>query len=160
MNKGAIISQDGRYRYQLSRVWDVDRPLVGWIMLNPSTADAKEDDSTITRCIGFSKGFGFGGMYIVNLFALRSKDRHVIKEHGFTSIGISNDRMILEYMKDCKTIIAAWGNDGQYLNRDKDVIKMFDNIKCLTITIKNCPGHPLYLKSSLKLIDFKCQGAI
>lgn len=44
--KGAIFSDDRDYRYRLWRTWDVDLPLVGFIMLNPSTADETEDDQT------------------------------------------------------------------------------------------------------------------
>lgn len=44
---GAIL--DGPYRYRLWRIWDRALPMVCWVMLNPSTADATEDDPTIGR---------------------------------------------------------------------------------------------------------------
>ena len=33
LQKDAIISQDGNYRYQLSRIWDEQKPKVLFIML-------------------------------------------------------------------------------------------------------------------------------
>ena len=71
MNKAAILSDDGRYRYLLERQWD-ERPRMAWCMLNPSTADANIDDQTIKRCIGFAKREGFGGIIVVNLMAFRA----------------------------------------------------------------------------------------
>ncbi|TMF61888.1 MAG: DUF1643 domain-containing protein, partial [Chloroflexi bacterium] len=69
--RGATFSADRRYRYRLWRRWDGARPVVAFVMLNPSTADARRDDPTIRRCIGFAKSWGFGGVEVVNLFAYR-----------------------------------------------------------------------------------------
>ena len=55
MKKDAILSEDRKYRYVLSRIWDESKPLVVIIGLNPSTADEKDDDNTIKKCINFSK---------------------------------------------------------------------------------------------------------
>ena len=66
---GAIISDCGKYRYQLWRKWDPSLPVVLFIMLNPSQADASEDDPTIRRCINYAKSWGYGGIYVGNLFA-------------------------------------------------------------------------------------------
>ena len=45
----ADFSEDLVYRYRLSRVWDAGLPLLGWLMLNPSTADAFRVDPTVNR---------------------------------------------------------------------------------------------------------------
>jgi hypothetical protein len=45
--QSAVISDDGVYRYQLTRTWDPESPELAWIMLNPSTADALADDPTV-----------------------------------------------------------------------------------------------------------------
>ena len=39
MKKDAILSEDRKFRYILSRVWDEAKPTVLFIGLNPSTAD-------------------------------------------------------------------------------------------------------------------------
>lgn len=41
----ARFDPSGRYRYRLTRVWDDRRPVVVWIMFNPSTAKACADDA-------------------------------------------------------------------------------------------------------------------
>jgi len=69
---GAIVSDDGLYRYRLWRRWDAECPTMVWIMLNPSTADAEVDDPTIRRCIGFARREHCGGIEVVNLYALRA----------------------------------------------------------------------------------------
>ena len=68
---GATFSSDERYRYLLWRRWSSSQ-LALFIGLNPSTADAANDDPTIRRITGFSRSLGFGGFLIVNLFAFRA----------------------------------------------------------------------------------------
>lgn len=70
----ACISPCERYRYWLTRRWDLSLPVVTFLMLNPSTADARKDDATIRKCIGFAKAWGYGGIIVINLFALRSRN--------------------------------------------------------------------------------------
>ncbi|MGE3889429.1 MAG: DUF1643 domain-containing protein, partial [Vicinamibacterales bacterium] len=53
--RGAVLSADGRYRYRLWRLWDDCAPVMTWVLLNPSTADANEDDPTLRKCIGFAR---------------------------------------------------------------------------------------------------------
>jgi len=44
------------------------RPACGWIMLNPSRADATDDDPTVRRCLGFASAWGYGSLLIHNLY--------------------------------------------------------------------------------------------
>jgi hypothetical protein len=93
LQPGAVISQDGKYRYKLARYWNSKEPPVIFIMLNPSTADAVENDPTIRRCISFAKRWGFGGLEVYNLFALRSYDPAVIEIAG-DPVGPDNDNWL------------------------------------------------------------------
>jgi hypothetical protein len=72
--RAAVLSECGRYRYVLTRTWDHDLAACAFIGLNPSTADAHEDDPTIRRCIRFARDWGHGGLIMLNLFAWRSTD--------------------------------------------------------------------------------------
>src|SRR5271154_3410516 len=74
----ADISEDGLYRYWLTRTWDPTKPVLNWIMLNPSTADANKDDATIRRCMNFAKHWHYGGIAVYNLFAFRATDPKVL----------------------------------------------------------------------------------
>ena len=75
MRMDAFMSADMAHRYRLDRVWDDSLPVLLWAMLNSSTADHIQNDPTITRVIDFSKRFGYGGAFILNLFAFRSGPR-------------------------------------------------------------------------------------
>ena len=90
--KGAHFDETGAYRLRLWRRW-WDGPYVCWIMLNPSTADARVNDQTIRKCIAFSKQWGFGGLEVVNVFALRSTDPKALYKHH-DPIGPGNDSVI------------------------------------------------------------------
>lgn len=79
VQRRALLSPDGRYRYVLEREWDPEGSSVCWVMLNPSTADADVDDPTVRRCLRFTRRWaasdpelGIGRMTVVNLFARRS----------------------------------------------------------------------------------------
>lgn len=72
MRKAASISPCKRYRWWLSRDWAIG-PRVLWIMLNPSTADAENDDPTIGRVTDFTaRTFGAAGFSVVNLYSFRA----------------------------------------------------------------------------------------
>lgn len=70
----ATFSDDEKYRYCLDIVWNPAFMLMTVIGLNPSTADHMKDDNTIRRVIGFAGKWGYGGLRMLNAFALRSTD--------------------------------------------------------------------------------------
>lgn len=61
----------GPFRFSLFRRW-ADGPNAAWLMCNPSTADAQDDDPTLRRVRHFSKMLGAGGAIVVNLWPLRT----------------------------------------------------------------------------------------
>ena len=154
MNSDAILSEDRKYRYVLSRIWDESKPIVMFIGLNPSTADEIENDPTIEKCISFTKSWGYGGLYMLNLFAFRAtqpKDLFNAKD----PIGKDNDEYIKKYSKICDKIVCAWGNNGSFKNRSKKVLSLIDNAYYLKLNKTGEPAHPLYLKSNLTPIKFE-----
>lgn len=157
IDAGATLSEDDRYRYRLWRRWDDSLPTVGWIMLNPSTADATQDDATIRRCIGFAKAWGFGGIEVANLFAYRATDPKQLKVIS-DPIGPLNDEFLRDLRGRAALVIAAWGQHGTYLCRDKHVKMSFrmgtGNLAYLKLTKGGHPSHPLYLKGDLKPIPW------
>lgn len=145
---------DDQYRYQLWRVWDEEQDRLGWVMLNPSTADHTEDDPTIRRCLGFARSWGFGSIEVVNLYALRATQPQVvstaIKEHGESyAIGPHNDEHLVDACGRCKTIVAAWGAQKFADARAEVVTSLLrahhPNVLCLGLTAARQPRHPLYL---------------
>lgn len=153
MLSDAVLSIDRRYRYLLWRGWEVNKPYVVFIGLNPSTADKITDDPTIRRCINYAKAWGYGGLYMVNLFALRATDPLEMMAHA-DPVGIGNDGYIKQVCCDATMVVAAWGTNGPHLGRASDVCKMVRPLHCLTTTKNGQPGHPLYLKKDLKPVPY------
>lgn len=146
---GAKFSKCRIYRYALWRVWDKSLPFVMFIGLNPSTADETKNDPTIKRCIGFAKDWGYGGVYVVNLFAFRAT---LPKEMKLADkpIGPRNMSWLTKTSEKCDMIVGAWGNDGDHLNQSAAVISAFPKMHCLNINKSGHPAHPLYQKASVK----------
>ena len=143
---GAIISKSKKFRYQLWRKWDNDKPLVMFLMLNPSTADATKNDPTIRRCIGYAKDWGYGGLYVGNLFAYRTAYPKELKDKGY-QIGRFNKKHLLNMQKICDKVICAWGNKQGIPSRITDI---FHELHYLDLAKDGTPKHPLYLKKELK----------
>ncbi|WGE55084.1 DUF1643 domain-containing protein [Actinobacillus equuli subsp. equuli] len=150
LNSGAELSECRKYRYALWRVWDKSKPKVMFIGLNPSTAD----DNTITRCINFAKSWGYGGIYMTNLFAYRSTDKSQLYRVD-DPIGVDNDEYIAKYADLSEKVIAAWGNDGAFLDRSKLVANLISPLFCLEINKTGEPKHPLYVRADMELKEYK-----
>ena len=153
MKKGAIIDPTGTYRYLLTRIWDENQPPAVFIMLNPSTADAEEDDPTIRRCMNFAKAWGCGGIKVVNVFAYRATDPKKLLE-AKDPIGPRNQECVKEAIINAGIVIAAWGAAGPKwkwaYNRIHEAVKEVEvqEIYCLGTTKDGLPRHPLYLKNN------------
>lgn len=161
MDKSALISHDGRYRYALERRWNKENPKrCLFVMLNPSIADADIDDPTIRRCIGFAKKFDCGGLTVVNMFAFRATNPAELGKSP-NPVGYNNNFILaLEVMKPTNgLIIAAWGSGSKcpadLFRRQEWLTKRFlrkncpteKDIYCLGKTAKGHPKHPLYLSN-------------
>lgn len=155
MDSGADISPCTKYRYRLWRLWDHSCPVLGFIMLNPSTADAAEDDQTIRKCIGFAKHNRFGGIMVTNLFAYRATQPALLKIAS-DPIGPDNDAFLRTELLTCNRTVAAWGNHGKLLRRDVAVRLMAGDAgvtlyRLGTLTGQLCPRHPVYLPYATEL---------
>ena len=157
MERHAIISPCGVYRYRLSRRW-ADGPSCMFIMLNPSTADALQDDPTIQRCIGFAKREGCGAMDVVNLMAFRAT-KPVNLPDGKSALGPDNAYWVCRTADECRgPHIAAWGAHKKAERYAKGLLHVFSargrDLMCLKKTASGAPGHPLYVRSDSPLTLF------
>lgn len=155
--KGAVFDVDREYRYGLWRTWDVDKPVVVWVMLNPSTADEEELDPTLRRCRDYSKRWGYGKMWIGNLFAVRSPDPSILKEHD-EPVGPENDDLLNRMAEHADLIMVAWGAHGNYQDRDQEVLDLLgehDRPHCLGWTQDGLPVHPLYQPKTREPHDYR-----
>lgn len=156
----AVISPCGKYRYRLIR----DLGMMGkgacvFVMLNPSTADATNDDPTIRRCIGYARTLGHARLEVVNLFAYRSTVPGVLYAMSRdTAVGPDNDQHILEAAAGARTVLCAWGNHGSQFGRAAEVLSLLRahgiQPKALKVNAKSGqPAHPLYLKGDALPFD-------
>lgn len=148
--KGAVISDDEQYRYRLWRLWDIDKPALAFIMLNPSEADETENDPTLRRCIGYAKQWGYGEVILGNLFAYRTPNPDELEQQA-DPVGPANDAHLRDIAADADRIIAAWGAHDMITGRVREVVNLLDDdLYCLDTTKDGHPGHPLY---QLKAIE-------
>ena len=113
LHKTAVISRCEKYRYELTRTWDEDKKKVLFIMLNPSTADANEDDLTTIRCMNFAKKWGYGGLMIGNIYPFRAKRPKDLKKwfnkHSYGDSIVTNVSHVEEMAQQADLIVCAWG---------------------------------------------------
>ena len=148
-NNGAELSDCNRFRYKLWRIWDASKPLVMFMMMNPSTADSLQDDPTIRRCRNFAIDWGYGGFYVGNLYPYRSSNPKDLKTAPqIDSALIRNKSAIKEMADKCDKIVCAWGNAQAW---PKDLLADFDNLYYIKLSSKGVPVHPLFLKKDLTL---------
>ncbi|MGE3960251.1 MAG: DUF1643 domain-containing protein [Dehalococcoidia bacterium] len=154
MRRTASFSRDRRFRYELGRRWG-DGPLLTWVMLNPSAADAYVDDPTIRRCIGFSRNWGFGGMRVVNLAAFRAAHPAALAGEG-DLLGPDGARRLRRALIEAETVIAAWGNVPSSLvgRAEESVRRLPPDAWCLGLTAQGQPRHPLYVRGDVTPVPF------
>lgn len=150
---GAVLSPCKRYRYLLWRRASMFEPFFALGMLNPSTADADEDDPTINRGIGFAQRERLAGPLVWNLNAFRATDPADMKA-AENPVGPHNNAAIDLALRLAEITVAAWGTHGPHGGRDRDVLRRCAaagrQLHVLKLTKDGHPGHPLYLPKSLR----------
>ena len=154
--KSALLSSDGRFRYQLTRSWSDVAKMV-FVMLNPSTADAETDDATIRRCMRFASREQCGGIVVVNLFAFRTVDPKRLAAEGYPNgpDNISYVAAALNQAQNARTpAVMAWGafdkpwhSEAWRWIMDRDDY----DFRCLGTAKDGSPRHPLYVKGEQPL---------
>lgn len=162
MQSTAILSECGTYRYRLSRKWSAG-PTCLFVMLNPSTADADQDDPTIRRCIGFAKREGCGGLEVVNLMAYRATNPKDLPSDR-SAVGPDNaDHVFTAASEVDGPIIAAWGAQKAAKRYAAQFLHGFEMreipLRCLGLTKLGQPRHPLMVRADQPLEFFR-SGAL
>lgn len=128
----ALVSDCGRYRYQLLRAWGCEGSAsrVLFVCLNPSTADGATDDPTVRKCVTVAAD----------------------------PVGPDADAWIARAAARASKIVLAWGNwpsvkiarslrDLRVIHLLRDAYRGDDGPHCLGRNQggKGNPKHPLYL---------------
>ena len=157
LTREACISTNEVYRYWLWRSWEKSKPVLIFLMCNPSKADWRRDDATVSKCMAYARLWGYGGLIVLNIFALRSRDPAALYG-GVDPVGVHNDRwlrILFAYANREKVqIVAAWSKHGAHLGRGHAVLRIAKrsgvSLCCLAVNADGSPSHPLYLPSNLK----------
>lgn len=149
----AIISACGKYRYRLTRG---EGRLLGFAMLNPSTADAEKNDPSIRRCLGFATREGFDGIVVGNVYAYRATKPSELKAAGWDT-GPENDEYLTRMRMECDAIVCAWGTNPRLHDESHTILMLTGwraKLWCLGKTKDGFPRHPLYVRGDQPLERF------
>jgi len=157
-----------RYRYRLERWWDRSKPAAGFVLCNPSTADAFKPDPTVRKCIGFAHRWRCGGIVIVNVCAFRATHPRDLLAAA-DPLGPDNREAIGQFVSDwhhyhahkdrdaelaadgVSVIVAGWGSalPRQLEGEAETTLGWLDaegvDVHCLGQTKSGRPRHPLML---------------
>ena len=163
MINSAIISDCGKYRYELCREWHHRKPKVMFMMLNPSTADENSNDLTTIRCMNFAKMWGYGGIMIGNIYPFRAKrPKHLRKwlnggsDYAFWKSGDDNRNHVNDMVQQADMIVCAWGCNHKGIPGWISDLKDYKALHYLELCDDGItPKHPLgNLSKDLKPIPY------
>ena len=157
----AIISTNKKYRWWLGRFTNWEGPLIVYIGLNPSKADAKIDDATTLTWKRFTHQNGACGYLVVNPFALIATNYRDLLQAD-DPVGSMCDFYIHRALTVATYIVPCWGSRDRLpkslhprLDEVLNKIKQYDKpIYCFGVTKSGDPRHPLYLKKDTPFLPW------
>lgn len=148
---GAIFSDDGTLRFALWRVWDLDKPIIGQVGLNPSTAGKDYNDATIARSIVRGQRFGFGGLIQTNKYPHISTNPKELNRLE----GIEENRQYIRQMVDItERQLCMWGSLIKDYYTSDLIYKMLKNPYCLGTNPDGQPKHSLYVSYDTPMVKY------
>lgn len=144
------------YRFALWRMWDIRKPYINFVMLNPSIAGEVDNDPTITRCCRRARMMGYGGIVVTNAYAAIATEPASLRflvSAGKDVIGIpKNGEHLAVWSKEAGLVLCGWGVECDKIiaGRGAEVLALLRSTggpppHALGFTSGGVPGHPLYL---------------
>lgn len=132
----ATFSDDNLKRYLLRKIWDESKPKLAIIMLAPSEAAGIELDNTTLLVLNNASRLGYGGVDVLNLFAVLNDFRLKEVEDKDTD----NLNAIVQSAQEADVIIYAAGvgkaKSKVFQRRQEQVLTALrpyeDKLHCLT----------------------------
>lgn len=158
----AEFSDCGKYRFRLERRWS-DGPRVCFCMLNCSLASAERSDNTITRVVNYAEAWGFGSLFVLNLYPFITpypKELKKAMKQGIDVTGGALGELQLRSAVQADLVICAWGVHASDVAAQRFIA--LTNPKplwCLGFTKDAKPLHPLMQRADLLPVPFaRCEG--
>lgn len=155
---GACFSADRAHRYALWRRWDLSKPRLIVLMLNPSVADETELDPTLRRVRGFAQAWGYGGFLVLNAFSLVSTSPEGLRDASRDSA--TNDAHIRHYAGKAH-VVLGWGGNlcrGHLRYRRAQLAQLLADADTWAFKVSpgnGEPSHPLYLPKATEPVPFR-----
>lgn len=99
-------------RYYFRVTWDRNKRILGYLLLNPSTADMVDDDPTSKFLIAFAKSKGFGGIIITNVLSIIDPESQKIDIYDYRNDS-KNIRYIRRMLQYSDLVVVGWGTKGK-----------------------------------------------
>lgn len=162
-NRPAVAVFEGADRYRLLLVHGATSPPpvvdVGFVLLNPSTADAFRDDPTIRRVKAFASrtaGLGAHVVAVANLYAYRATKPTALSS-AMDPIGPRNEAVLRWMSERCRVLVVGFGANREVVDlwhnravamlrgpRGRELVSLGSNKD-------GSPRHPLYVGGSVPL---------
>lgn len=163
----AILSPCRRYRYRLERDVQLAGNVIAFFGINPSTADADEDDQTTRKLLGFAQLLGARRYLLGNVMAWRATDvrelADVVDLDG-PGDGVSTPaELFRKIITDADVLVPCWGSRAKL---PRDLRPMLDHteqllrasgkpVRVFGFTRAGDPLHPLMLGYATALVEWK-----
>lgn len=145
---GAEFSLDRVHRFLLWRIWDAATPPLGFVMLNPSSADETRDDPTTVRNMARARALGYGGVVQANLYSFRTPSPKALKAAGWPC-AMANWGNLQHLARLCADVVLAWGAHAPPV-RAAEVVQVLresagrPRLLHLGLLKNGAPRHPLH----------------
>jgi hypothetical protein len=145
-----VYSSDKKKRYAYAERWSSSGTLILWIMLNPGTGETElRRRNTLERCKAWSQQWGHGGLLIGNVYSTRTKSAKDLPKSTKDYDELNNDAIRLLASMATETVVA-WGNKARKDAPAQQILPMLGEVKCLGLTARGEPRHPLYVTKNVK----------
>ena len=152
-------TKDNKARYILGEKGKKTLVIFG---VNPSTADDKKLDATVTRVTRYAKKQGFDGWLMFNLYAERATDPKRMPMEPNPEYLRGNIKHVAQYIDKGSVIWAAWGMlissrnflPGCLNEINQALLNKKVSWKTIGLTKKGHPRHPRMMRYDAQFVDF------
>jgi len=153
MDAGAKFNEARTHRQRLWRMWDITKPWLYVVGMNPSTADETENDPTVERCHRRAQMLGYGGIVMLNMQDIietdsRKLDKMPSEQRCTKENSLELELAVDDAAKGHADILCAWGKPGQKYGPvawfTTRAARANVTLYCLKRNGDGSPAHPLY----------------